>query len=124
MKKHFNKNLIISEEEKQFQLSDACQICKKFIAYDGEKVRDHFHVTDKVRGPAHWSCNINHQLIKKFPYEYMNSFRIFNEEKLPDNKCFCTSLKNGTTVDDSKSLDGHISDEEYWTSKKLWMYLT
>ena len=54
----------------------------------------------------------------------MNSFRIFNEEKLPDNKCFCRSFKNGTTVDDSKSLDGHISDEEYWTSKKLWMYLT
>ena len=31
MKKHFNKNLIMSEEEEQFQLSNACWICKKLI---------------------------------------------------------------------------------------------
>ena len=30
-KKHFNKNLIMSEEEEQFQLSNACCICKKLI---------------------------------------------------------------------------------------------
>ena len=43
MKKHFNKNLIMSEkEEKQFQLSNLCWICEKLIDHDDEKVRDHF----------------------------------------------------------------------------------
>ena len=58
MKKHFNKNLIVSEEEEQFQLSNTCWICEKLIDDDDEKVRDHFHVTGKFRGRAHWSCNI------------------------------------------------------------------
>ena len=31
MKKHFNKNLIMSEEEEQFQSSNTCWICKKLM---------------------------------------------------------------------------------------------
>ena len=66
MKKHFNKNLIMSEkEEEQFQSSNICWICEKLIDDDNEKVRDHCHVTGKFRGAAHWSCNINLQLTKK-----------------------------------------------------------
>ena len=39
MKKHFNKNLILSEEEeKQFQSSNTCWICEKLIDNDDEKV--------------------------------------------------------------------------------------
>ena len=41
MKKHFNKNLIITEEEEeveQFELSNTCWICKKLIVNDDEKV--------------------------------------------------------------------------------------
>ena len=38
MKKHFNKNLIMSEEEEQFQLSNMCWICEKLIDDDDEKV--------------------------------------------------------------------------------------
>ena len=65
IKKYFNKNLIMSEEEKkQFQLSNACWICKKLIDNDDEKVRDHCHVTGKFRSAAHGSCNINLQLTK------------------------------------------------------------
>ena len=64
-KKHFNKNLIISEEDKgQFQSSNPCWICEKLIENGDEKVRDHCHVTGKFRGAAHWSCNINLQLTK------------------------------------------------------------
>ena len=37
MKKHFNKDLFISEkEEEQFQLSNVCQICEKLIDNDNE----------------------------------------------------------------------------------------
>ena len=59
MKKHFNKNLIMSEEEvEQFRSSKTCWICEKLIDNDDGKVRDHCQVTGKFRGAAHWSCNI------------------------------------------------------------------
>ena len=68
MKKHFNKNLIMSEEEEHlFQQSNSCWICKKLIDNDEEKVRDDCHVTSKFRGAAHWVCNINFQLSEKVP---------------------------------------------------------
>ena len=58
MKKHFNENLIMSEEEEeQFQSSNTFWICEKLIENDDEKVRDHCHVTSKLRGAARWSCN-------------------------------------------------------------------
>ena len=58
MKKHFNKNLIMSEEEEHlFQQSNSCWICKKIIDNEDEKVRDHCHITGKFRGSAHWDCN-------------------------------------------------------------------
>ena len=72
MKKHFNKNLIITEEEEEFQLSNTCRICKKLLDNDDEKVRDHCHVTGRFRGAAHWSCNINLQLTKKIPVIFHN----------------------------------------------------
>ena len=69
MNKHFNKNLIMSEEEEHlFQESNSFWICKKLIDNDEEKVRDHCHVT----GAAHWDCNINVQLNKKVPVIFHN----------------------------------------------------
>ena len=93
MKKHFNKNLIISEEEEgQFQSSNACWICEKLIIDDDDKnVRDHCHITGKFRNAAHWSCNINLQLTKKVSVIFHNlrgydSHLIFNELKNFDVK--------------------------------------
>ena len=63
MKKHFNKNLIMSKEKEHlFQQSNSCWICRNIINDDNEKVRDHCHVTGKLRGAAHWDCDINFQL--------------------------------------------------------------
>ena len=46
MKKHFNKNFIKSEKEKeQFQSSNAYWICEKLSDNGDEKVRDNCHVT-------------------------------------------------------------------------------
>ena len=53
MKNHFNKNLIMTEEEENFQSSNACSICEKLIEDDDEKVRDHCHITETFRGAAH-----------------------------------------------------------------------
>ena len=73
MKEHFNKNLIMTEEEEHlFQQSNSCWICKKLIDNDDEKFRDHCHVTGKSRGAAHWHCNINFHLTKKIPVIFHN----------------------------------------------------
>ena len=31
-----------------------------------------------------------------YPYEYLNSFKIFSKEKIPDKEWFCGSLNDGT----------------------------
>ena len=211
MKKNFNKNLIMGEEEYLFQQSNSCWVCKKLINHDDEKVRDHCHITSKFRGAAHWDCNINFQLTKKvpvifhnlkgynshlifsvlhkfnlkisvipnglekyiafflnknlvfidsmqfmnsslnklvknlsdedfkylveefgskhlkilkqkgaYPYEYMNSFERFDEDKLPARKYFFSSTKKGKIDDDGKRSDGHINIKAYMTCEKIW----
>ena len=73
MKKHFNKDLIMSEgEEEEFQLSNTRCICKKLIDDDDEQVRDYCHIAGKFRGAAHRGCNINLQLTKKVPVIFRN----------------------------------------------------
>ena len=85
MSKHFNKNLIMSEEEEHlFQQSNSCWICKKLVDNDEEKVRDHCHVTGKFRGAAHWDCNIHFPLTKKVSVIFHNlrgydSYLLFNQ---------------------------------------------
>ena len=37
-----------------------------------EKVRHNCHITEKFRGAAHWSCNINLQLTEKVPVIFHN----------------------------------------------------
>ena len=71
-KKRFNKNLIISEEEQEFQSSNTCWICETRIDNDDEKARNHCHVTGKFRGTAHWDCIINLQFTKKVPVIFHN----------------------------------------------------
>ena len=73
IKKHFNKNLIMSaEEEERFEQSNISWICNKLFDVSDNKVRDHCHVTGKYRGAAHWSCNVNFKLSKKVPLIFYN----------------------------------------------------
>ena len=71
------------EEQEQFQSSSICCIYEKLNDHDDGKVRDHCYVTGKVRGAAHWDCNINLQLTKKVPVILHNlrgdSHLIFDE---------------------------------------------
>ena len=77
MKKHFNKPLIMSAENKlDFQNSTKCYICEKeysdsdnFVMHRGKvieiknhPVRDHCHITGKYRGSAHNCCNLQLRL--------------------------------------------------------------
>ena len=54
MKEHFEKNLIMSEEEEHlFQQSNSCWICKELINNIEENVKDYCHITSKFRGAAY-----------------------------------------------------------------------
>ena len=73
MKKHFNKNFVMSaEEEEKFQLANSYWICNKLFDDGDKNVRDYCHVTGKFRGAAHFSCNANCKLIKKVPVIFYN----------------------------------------------------
>ena len=54
----------------------------------------------------------------------MDSFKRFNEEKLPDKQCLSSSVKYETTTDSGKKLDSHISHKDYLSAKKFGMNLT
>ena len=55
-----------------------------------------------------------------YPYEYINSFKRFNEEKLCARKYFFRSTKKGKIDEDGKISDGHKSIKDYLTCKKIW----
>ena len=55
-----------------------------------------------------------------YPYEYMNSFKRFDEDKLPGRKYFFSSTKKGKIDSDDKRSDGHISIKDYMACEKIW----
>ena len=68
-------------------------------------------------------CSRNLELLKQkgaYSYEYMNSFKRFNEKNLPAKKYFFSSTKKGKISNDGKISDDHISVKDYLTCKKNW----
>ena len=60
MKKHFNKELVTSNEDHEdFEKSTKCWICDNDYIDGHVKVRDPCHITRKDRCCAHKDCNIN-----------------------------------------------------------------
>ena len=53
-------------------------------------------------------------------YEYMDSFKRFSEEKVPNKKYFYSTIKYGTTDENGKKLDNHIRNKNYLMWKKIW----
>ena len=49
----------------------------------------------------------------------MNSFKRFNEEKLPARKYFFSSTKKGK-IDDGKISDSHVTIKDYLMCEKIW----
>ena len=64
------------------------------------------------------------------PYEYMNSFEKFSEDKLPDRREFYSSLKDGCISEKDLHIcetdgcisekDGHINEEDYLHDVIVW----
>ena len=68
-------------------------------------------------------CSKNLEISKQkgtYPYEYMNNFERFNEEKLPPRKYFFSSTKKGKIENDGKISNSHISIKDYLTCEKIW----
>ena len=55
-----------------------------------------------------------------YPYEYINIFERFNEQKLPARKYFFSSTKKGKIGNDGKISDGHISIKGCMACEKIW----
>ena len=55
-----------------------------------------------------------------YHYEYMNSFKRFNEGKLCARKYIYSSTKDKKINKDGKVSDGHASVEGYTVCEKIW----
>ena len=84
------------EDEEQYRKNNICRICQKKISV---KVRDHWHLAGKLRGPADNKCNVNvKQKQSNFtPFVFPNfsnydSHRFF--KKLVDKKKGEVNFKN------------------------------
>ena len=55
-----------------------------------------------------------------YPYDYMNSFKRFNEDKLCARKYFYSSTKDRKISEDDKISDGHVSIEDYMVCERVW----
>ena len=65
----------------------------------------------------------NFKMLKQkgsYPYEYMNSFKRFNEDKLRTRKYFYSSTKDKKISEDGKISDCHLSIEDYMVCEKIW----
>ena len=51
----------------------------------------------------------------------MNSFKRFDEDKVPARKYFFSSTKKGKIDNDGKISDGHIRIKDYMTCEKIWV---
>ena len=76
----------------------------QFMNSSIEKLLENLSVNDfKYLTEEFGSKNL--ELIKQkdaYTYEYMDSLKRFGEEKLPDKKCFYSSVKDGTADDNGK----------------------
>ena len=63
MKIHFNKELVMTKKDNEdFDNSTKCWICDSDYIGNDVKVRNHCHITENHRGPAHGNLNINVKL--------------------------------------------------------------
>ena len=73
MKKHFNKELVMTKEDNEnFKNSIICSICDNDYVNNAVKVTSHCHITGKYRGSVHGDCNINLKLNHKIPVVFIN----------------------------------------------------
>ena len=59
VKKHFNKPLVMTEDDKQhFRTMNGCHICGEKYTDKDVCIRDHCHITGRFKDSAHQECNL------------------------------------------------------------------
>ena len=72
-KKHFNKNLFMSQKDtKRYQSSSNCWICDQLLVVGNNRIREHCNMTGKYRCSVYWSCNINLKLTEEVSVIFHN----------------------------------------------------
>lgn len=67
----FKKDMVMTSVEKlDFERATMCHICGG--ALDGDRVRDHCHLTGKYRGAAHEKCNLSYVVPKFYQVFFHN----------------------------------------------------
>jgi hypothetical protein len=67
----FDKKMVMTKRDKQnHENAVDCHICEESL--DGDKVRDHCHLTGNYRGAAHTKCNLNYKIPKFYPVIFHN----------------------------------------------------
>ena len=69
------------EEEKEFQNSVSCHLCKKKYKRNEIKVRNHDHITSKYLGSAHNTCNLSFRKSPLIPC-FMHNFSGYDSHLL------------------------------------------
>ena len=73
MKKHFNKELVMTNEDNEdLKNSNKCWICNNDYIDGDVKVKDNSHITQKYKGSTHRDCNISVKLSHKIPVVFGN----------------------------------------------------
>ena len=73
MKKHFNKELVMTKKDKEdFENLTKKRICDNFYVDGDVKVRGHCHINKKFRGSVHRNCNIKVKLNQNIPVVFHN----------------------------------------------------
>ena len=69
---NFTNNMIVTMHDKViYDNSIPCHICYEELVED--RVRDHYHLSGKFRGPAHEVCNQKYKVPKFVPVVFHNS---------------------------------------------------
>ena len=105
----FNKNLVFIDSM-QFMNSSLQKLVKSLSYEDFKYLIEEFDSKDL-------------ELLKQkadYPYEYVNSFERFNEEKLPAKRYLYSSTKDEKIGDDGKISNDNISIKDCLTCEKTW----
>ena len=97
-------------DSKQFMNSSLYKLVKNLLDKDFKYLVEEFGTE-------------NFKILKQkgaYPYQYMSSFKRFNEDKLCARKYFYSSTKDKKISEDCNISDGHVSIEDYMVCEKIW----
>ena len=115
MKKHFNKELVITKESNQdLGIPAKCWIGDNDYIDGDVKVRDHCHITGKYRGSAHRDYNINlksnHKILVVFHNLKNYDFHLIMQERRKSNlKIKINIISNGLEKYMSFTINNKLS---------------